>query len=240
MIEPVGRNIYGEGEVRRRVYEVQSVIRRGNSGGPFVLPDGRVAGVVFANSVVADDVGYAIVSTEVLPSVKEAKAERRTGRHRLVHQLTDEPASGLDRRPRTRRHGQRAGAPSSRRRGRAPFGRRPRRRAATDPRRTRRPGCRRPAAHGTRHGRPGRARAGRPDAVGRCRASPSSVGSCVNASTAKAACAALNTASSRDTVGGKAGSGFPGRQAHGSGPGPPVATTDGGRADARTRRRPRS
>jgi S1-C subfamily serine protease len=74
VIEPVGRNIYGEGEVRRRVYEVQSVIRRGNSGGPFVLPDGRVAGIVFANSVVADDVGYAIVSTEVLPSVKEAKA----------------------------------------------------------------------------------------------------------------------------------------------------------------------
>lgn len=74
VIEPVGRNIYGEGEVRRRVYEVQSVIRRGNSGGPFVLPDGRVAGVVFANSVVAEDVGYAIVSTQVLPSVKEAKA----------------------------------------------------------------------------------------------------------------------------------------------------------------------
>jgi S1-C subfamily serine protease len=74
VIDPVGRNIYGEGEVGRRVYEIQSVIRRGNSGGPFVLPDGRVAGVVFANSVVADDVGYAILSTEVLPSVKEAKA----------------------------------------------------------------------------------------------------------------------------------------------------------------------
>lgn len=73
VIEPVGRNIYGEGEVRRRVYELQASIRRGNSGGPFVLPDGRVAGVVFANSVVADDVGYALLSTEVLPALETAR-----------------------------------------------------------------------------------------------------------------------------------------------------------------------
>ena len=32
----------------------------GNSGGPFVLPDGRVAGVVFARSVSEDDVAYAL------------------------------------------------------------------------------------------------------------------------------------------------------------------------------------
>ncbi len=76
VIEPVGRNVYGEGEVRRRVYELQASIRRGNSGGPFVLPDGSVAGVVFANSVVADDVGYALLSTEVIPSLQEARAQR--------------------------------------------------------------------------------------------------------------------------------------------------------------------
>ena len=76
VIEPVGRNVYGEGEVRRRVYELQASIRRGNSGGPFVLPDGKVAGVVFANSVVADDVGYALLSTEVLPSLEEALARQ--------------------------------------------------------------------------------------------------------------------------------------------------------------------
>jgi S1-C subfamily serine protease len=75
-IEPVGRNIYGRDEVRRRVYEIQASIRRGNSGGPFVLPSGKVAGVVFANSVVADDVGYAIVSTEVLPDVAEARSDQ--------------------------------------------------------------------------------------------------------------------------------------------------------------------
>ena len=57
VIEPVGRDIYGEGEVRRRVYELQATIAPGNSGGPFVLPNGRVAGLVFASSVVDDDVG---------------------------------------------------------------------------------------------------------------------------------------------------------------------------------------
>ncbi len=63
-------------------------IHRGNSGGPFVLPSGRVAGVVFANSVVADGVGYAIVST-----TGGAEASRRVGdeeparRDRIVHGL---------------------------------------------------------------------------------------------------------------------------------------------------------
>jgi S1-C subfamily serine protease len=74
VIEPVGHTIYGQGEVRRRVYEMQATIRQGNSGGPFVLPDGRVAGVVFANSIASDDVGYAIVSTEVVPSLNRARS----------------------------------------------------------------------------------------------------------------------------------------------------------------------
>jgi S1-C subfamily serine protease len=71
VIEPVGRNIYGEGQVRRRVYEVQASIRRGNSGGPFVLASGRVAGLVFASSAADADVGYAIVSSEILPMLAD-------------------------------------------------------------------------------------------------------------------------------------------------------------------------
>ena len=71
VIEPVGRDIYGDGQVRRRVYEVQASIRRGNSGGPFVLASGRVAGLVFASSVTDDDVGYAIVATEFLPMLAD-------------------------------------------------------------------------------------------------------------------------------------------------------------------------
>jgi hypothetical protein len=72
LIEPVGRDIYAQGEVKRRVYELQAEVRRGNSGGPFVLPDGRVAGVVFANSVLDDEVGYAIVADQVAPLLDRA------------------------------------------------------------------------------------------------------------------------------------------------------------------------
>ena len=74
VIDPVGRNIYGQGEVTRRLYEIQAEVRRGNSGGPFVLPNGKAAGVVFANSVIDESVGYAIASTEVAPLVREASA----------------------------------------------------------------------------------------------------------------------------------------------------------------------
>ena len=68
----IGRDIYGERFVRREVYELQAVVRPGNSGGPFVLPDGRVAGVVFAASTTNEGVGYALTSSEVIPTIEEA------------------------------------------------------------------------------------------------------------------------------------------------------------------------
>jgi S1-C subfamily serine protease len=71
-IQAVGRDIYGNGTVTREVYELQSVIRPGNSGGPFVLVDGQVAGLVFAASTTDPEIGYALTSTEVLPDVRRA------------------------------------------------------------------------------------------------------------------------------------------------------------------------
>jgi S1-C subfamily serine protease len=71
-IEAVGRDIYGHGEVERLVLELQTLVRPGNSGGPFVLPDGRVAGVVFAASSGDDDVGYAIAADEVEDPLRTA------------------------------------------------------------------------------------------------------------------------------------------------------------------------
>jgi S1-C subfamily serine protease len=76
-IPAVGRDIYGQGTVDRDVYELQAVVRPGNSGGPFVLVDGRVAGVVFAASTLDENVGYAIASMEVMPVVERALG--RTG-----------------------------------------------------------------------------------------------------------------------------------------------------------------
>jgi len=74
VIDPVGRDIYGGGQVQRRIYEMQASIQRGNSGGPFVLSSGRVAGLVFASSVADDEIGYAIVSGEFLPMVTRAES----------------------------------------------------------------------------------------------------------------------------------------------------------------------
>jgi S1-C subfamily serine protease len=61
----VGRDIYGRGEVERSVLELQTRVRPGNSGGPFVLSDGSVGGVVFAASSGDEDVGYAIAASEL-------------------------------------------------------------------------------------------------------------------------------------------------------------------------------
>jgi S1-C subfamily serine protease len=68
----VGRDIYGRSTVRREVYELQASVRPGNSGGPFVLPSGEVAGVVFAASTTDPRVGYALTSLEVMPLLDEA------------------------------------------------------------------------------------------------------------------------------------------------------------------------
>ena len=71
----VGRDIYGQAVVTRDVYELQAKVRPGNSGGPFVLSDGEVAGVVFAASTTDDQVGYAIASTEVIPKLQQAEGK---------------------------------------------------------------------------------------------------------------------------------------------------------------------
>lgn len=70
------RNIYGQGLTVRRVYELDATVRPGNSGGPLVLPDGEVVGVVFSRSTTDADVGYALTSPDVAARV--AVAERAT------------------------------------------------------------------------------------------------------------------------------------------------------------------
>ena len=72
----VGRDIYGERTVRRTIHELQARVAPGNSGGPFVTVDGRVAGVVFAASTTTEGVGYALTAEEVIPRVERAAASR--------------------------------------------------------------------------------------------------------------------------------------------------------------------
>jgi S1-C subfamily serine protease len=70
--EAVGRDIYGTYQVSRPVLELRAAIEQGDSGGPFVLVDGTVGGVVFAESRVDEEVGYALAATAVATRVAPA------------------------------------------------------------------------------------------------------------------------------------------------------------------------
>ena len=63
--QALGRDIYGGGLTRRAILELQADVRPGNSGGPFVLPDGTVGGMVFARSVTNSRIGYALAPSEL-------------------------------------------------------------------------------------------------------------------------------------------------------------------------------
>lgn len=80
--EARGRDIYSRGITLRTVYELQTMIESGNSGGPVVLTDGTVIGVVFARSQTTDNIGYAITSPDVMEALEQARTagEVTTGR----------------------------------------------------------------------------------------------------------------------------------------------------------------
>lgn len=68
-----GQDIYNQGSVVRRVYEIDAEVQPGNSGGPLVAADGQVVGVVFSRSTASSHVGYALASPGVLARVREAE-----------------------------------------------------------------------------------------------------------------------------------------------------------------------
>jgi S1-C subfamily serine protease len=75
--EAVGRDIYGKTTVQRDILELQADVDRGDSGGPFVLDDGTVGGLVFAEARTNDDVGYALTPTEVATAIAPGLARSR-------------------------------------------------------------------------------------------------------------------------------------------------------------------
>jgi S1-C subfamily serine protease len=72
-----GRDIYGRSFVRRDIYQLRANVRQGDSGGPFVLPGGRVAGVVFAASLTQANTGYALTGRQVAKDVARGVRARR-------------------------------------------------------------------------------------------------------------------------------------------------------------------
>jgi S1-C subfamily serine protease len=67
-----GRDIYGESRVDRDILELRAQIDRGDSGGPFVLRDGTIGGLVFAEARTDPDVGYALSPTSVAVRIAPA------------------------------------------------------------------------------------------------------------------------------------------------------------------------
>ena len=64
-----GRDLYGERTVVRDIVELRASVERGDSGGPFVLPDGTVGGIVFAEARSDPNVGYALDPTAVAANI---------------------------------------------------------------------------------------------------------------------------------------------------------------------------
>jgi len=81
--EAIGRDIYSRRQVQREIYVLRSIVRQGNSGGPFVDDDGIVRGMIFAASASQEEESYALAEVEIERAIANAAGRRRgvdTGR----------------------------------------------------------------------------------------------------------------------------------------------------------------
>jgi S1-C subfamily serine protease/uncharacterized membrane protein required for colicin V production len=67
-----GLDITGTERVTRRIVELRARVEPGDSGGPLLLVDGTVGGVVFAESRSDESVGYALSPTDVAVAIAPA------------------------------------------------------------------------------------------------------------------------------------------------------------------------
>jgi S1-C subfamily serine protease len=65
-------NIYNTKRSVRELYTLAAAIEPGNSGGPLLAGDGRIAGIVFAKSADDPNLGYAMTDTLLAPVVSSA------------------------------------------------------------------------------------------------------------------------------------------------------------------------
>ncbi len=65
-------DIYDRQKTIREVYSLAADVQPGNSGGPLLSTDGRIAGIVFARSSTQSNLGYAMTDEELQPVVAKA------------------------------------------------------------------------------------------------------------------------------------------------------------------------
>lgn len=63
-VDAAGTDIYDRRPVQREIYSIFGSVYPGNSGGPLLTPDGRVAGTVFARSAASPDTGFVITNAD--------------------------------------------------------------------------------------------------------------------------------------------------------------------------------
>jgi S1-C subfamily serine protease len=76
-IKAIGKDIYGQAESIRDVLSLQASIVQGNSGGPVLDREGRVAGVVFATSTTYNNIGYAIAIDGLRDALRAAQLQAK-------------------------------------------------------------------------------------------------------------------------------------------------------------------
>ncbi|HSX43086.1 MAG TPA: MarP family serine protease [Candidatus Saccharimonadales bacterium] len=75
-----GASIYDQGNFGRGIYLVQGQVDPGSSGGPIVMQNGRVAGIVFSKSTDVPNVAYALTSVHIGDALRQAgTSHRRVG-----------------------------------------------------------------------------------------------------------------------------------------------------------------
>jgi S1-C subfamily serine protease len=67
-----GLDVTGTERVTRRIIELRAVVEPGDSGGPLLLTDGTIGGIVFAESRSDETVGYALSPTAVAIALRPA------------------------------------------------------------------------------------------------------------------------------------------------------------------------
>ncbi len=74
----MGRDIYNKRQTTRQIYSLRGDVQQGNSGGPLIMQDGSVMGVIFAKSTVYSSVGYALTINQVINELHQAANQTGT------------------------------------------------------------------------------------------------------------------------------------------------------------------